>query len=129
MSSGPSTDDGNRKLLIEQCIEGGLIKEKESGEFSEAADPRSKFQKLMRISAREEMAMTENAQLSAYLPLRDYLKKYLFAKKRGACAEQAPAFQPGRACLPVQRGARRAPLSLAACILHARGGRHVDAAL
>ena len=25
----------------------GLIKEKESGEFSEAADPRSKFQKLM----------------------------------------------------------------------------------
>ena len=63
MSSGPSTDDGNRKLLIEQCIEGGLIKEKESGEFSEAADPRSKFQKLMRISAREEMAMTENAQL------------------------------------------------------------------
>ena len=83
MSSGPSTDDGNRKLLIEQCIEGGLIKEKESGEFSEAADPRSKFQKLMRISAREEMAMTENAQLSAYLPLRDYLKKYLFAKKRG----------------------------------------------
>ena len=75
----PWTLPSNLALCVHPEMDYIKIKEKESGEVSETADLRSKFQKLMRISAREEMAMTENAQLSAYLPLRDYLKKYLFA--------------------------------------------------